>query len=1268
MMQDFDRTLELVDISTNSYGATMAQHMEYMGSMEAATTRLTTAYEGLISGLVNSDFIIGIVNVLSSLLEAGEWITKQWWLLIPAVILFASWGAKILNNKILEYRYTRAQTQLEQLQSLEDKKQARDAAKKLKKDKESYLLSLKTLKNEIQNTKQDREQLKAALEKAAAEAEANGNVALAAKFKAQATAETVEEAAQKELIKEIDDEILKTTREIRAAKAEEALLTTQIAITENNMSGLASGFLNTLMAVPSLLMTILGLTKLISGEEQKQNLLAKLKDKFQLKTLLFNKKNYIDKRKESKEEGKSAIFATISSFVKSLGPLGFVLALAAVAGIATLIGIGIGAAVSGITSLIKENQKKNTEANIKAMQELQAEIYNLGQTVNTISSLQEEFETLSSKINKTAEDTKRLGEIISEFNDTAGYDLLDSTMSYDEVLNKMRAYEASVTAELYNKIAESNKTLKQATKTAAQLDKYLQNSEGRAVIQQNLAQNYKEFGNASETTKTLILDTIARNTGAFLGAGGGLDYDRIQKTFSISDIDIIDTAITTGTLQAYKNALNDLSDAARNYVKQSDSLFGHVGDMSEEVIESIDGLKLTADQLSELSTIITKNKTNIQKWIDESGGQLSSGELLNKLYQNRLSSDAAKNTLIEAQAALQEYSTTDEYEDFLKLQKEVEEEGNVDTLSRREKIRYEAALNKLGALQKAIEDAEEAEKIANMTAQEWWNTYGNVPTLTDLQDGIDKANSSMEKFTKYASGELDAKEIDELTGTYPQLIDYMADGVVTAAELNQARNEIYEDQLEELERTLDLIETKNIELLKETGYTWEQIKSIDFNELHNMFEDGVLTEDIYNKILAAKREYQAVALKKTNFEDTLGLTQEELDKLAKSTGRKLAEAQYSAYKDELELYSENDPEYQTLYAKSFEAASRVVANAAAEKDKITAEIQQKLGDYAFEIIDGQIFYKNETGLLQSLDSVSDEIKKVFGVIPESLIEAYEEASEAEKEAAQNIANDYIEARKKELEEEKEILEERKEAYEEYFEQVDALEEDQEREQSKENIIKQIAALSGGIDGASKNKIKDLQQQLADLEKEEAEAKKEEMRNALLEDLDNQTQNLDDSMSKLDDSVGILTRVMLANAAGQKFVYDNNSADNLTTQVNNWLKRLGLTQPFDNGGLVNYTGLAAVHGSPMSPEAFLDASDTALLSSLLESINLIISGDFDKETNSFEENDNSSISIENINIQTNNLNNTQDFRSAGTALAKEFAKAIRDRGINVNVKK
>jgi TP901 family phage tail tape measure protein len=69
VMQNFDRTMQLVDISTESAGATLAQHAKYAGGMEAANAQLQTSFQQIITSLVNSEVVIGVIKLLAGLLE-----------------------------------------------------------------------------------------------------------------------------------------------------------------------------------------------------------------------------------------------------------------------------------------------------------------------------------------------------------------------------------------------------------------------------------------------------------------------------------------------------------------------------------------------------------------------------------------------------------------------------------------------------------------------------------------------------------------------------------------------------------------------------------------------------------------------------------------------------------------------------------------------------------------------------------------------------------------------------------------------------------------------------------------------------------------------------------------------------------------------------------------------------------------------------------------------------------------------------------------------
>ena len=69
MMNDYERTLELVALAEESAGATQAQQVEYMQSLEASQKRLATAYEAFITALVDNDLVKAMIDLLAQVIE-----------------------------------------------------------------------------------------------------------------------------------------------------------------------------------------------------------------------------------------------------------------------------------------------------------------------------------------------------------------------------------------------------------------------------------------------------------------------------------------------------------------------------------------------------------------------------------------------------------------------------------------------------------------------------------------------------------------------------------------------------------------------------------------------------------------------------------------------------------------------------------------------------------------------------------------------------------------------------------------------------------------------------------------------------------------------------------------------------------------------------------------------------------------------------------------------------------------------------------------------
>jgi TP901 family phage tail tape measure protein len=112
VMQNFDRTMELVNVSLGASGATLAQQAEYSDGLEAAMARLNNAFQKLVLSVSNSEAIVNFVNFFGNAINAvaDEFEINGDRIAIAAGILGTVLVAALIKVKIATYAVKHAIT------------------------------------------------------------------------------------------------------------------------------------------------------------------------------------------------------------------------------------------------------------------------------------------------------------------------------------------------------------------------------------------------------------------------------------------------------------------------------------------------------------------------------------------------------------------------------------------------------------------------------------------------------------------------------------------------------------------------------------------------------------------------------------------------------------------------------------------------------------------------------------------------------------------------------------------------------------------------------------------------------------------------------------------------------------------------------------------------------------------------------------------------------------------------------------------------------
>lgn len=1375
MMQDFDRTLELVDISANSYGATLSQSSKYMGGLEAAGARLKTSIEGLVTAVTSSEAIITVIGAIGGLVNTISWIVDQSWLMIPVLILIGGHLLHSVDMKLRELNYTRA-IRTEELKKSKIKKQQRLIEIKNRKE------VLQTLISELKTGDATKKTLKNKLKIAKVQAEQENNLALVAAYEAQINSLKADDFSQAKMLSDAEAELVRLG-------AEEYLLTAQIAADDAKIlasqqaiggatgvvvKGLG-GWLSILSIIPTLLLTILGLSSKI-GEQTKLNTIL---EKLHFKQLL-------------KSAG-----AAMAKSVAGIPVWGWIVAGAI---LATLAGISI---AMGVKTQSGEKADDSIAETKEELNQLQADLYNLNSAKQNVAKLGDEFENLSSKIVQSSEDIERMNEIAQQINDTAGRAVVDTTANVETQLRQIRAYNMQQDAAVQTKTEDINDELGQGFKDAQKgwfknkkskknaRDKYYKSLKTDSAFINSIRTvgmaNLTDMDSVSAATSDAMLDIMVDNidSGAYFSEEG-IDTGKFEQyiTDALASsgysggysafLAQLDSVAEDGSMTAYANMLDDLGKSGdENFkklmdsLKKSNSMFAAVAKMGTETARKFDAIGFSSDDLNvmweklgqsskalgkDAGETFAEMAKNIETMGDTDGdGIVSDLEARQAMYKQlvaeQLNAAKASQAIVDGtdktSEAAKKYNQnltdlTTKQQEIINKQKEIDKANDKSNPNEDKIEKLEADMDNLTG--QAAEIESEIKAVEDAAA----NCYVNIEELSTIL-GIVSTKEITEEFTKLASAmervakisdiaSMSLEEQMNLLADYPELLSAMERGYLTASEGAQ----LYGDTIAQAQDNIAANKSNyKLKYSEDGGLKLNTSEMTGFEQLFDNTEEGrdqredfkamgqISMDDLWvanmwgyglpdDQLTEAQKAIRSKFTSPNDFITYLGNVQADVQEMSNLNfiEGKLAEGDYSVImskeqkemwaaatdyaqqhrnaleglNEELEYLDINSAEYLDALRERNDLITTTLKDGADRLVKIKEETDDTLrvksedenygwllqytgGDDSlselvkFENGVAQINYE----ILNSLNLTEEQRNAMLAYISTSishlneLAEEEKDINDQRREDAEALAQSMIDSEAKVLEAQIESLEKRKEAYEEYFDKIDALEEEEERTATMNDIAKQLSALAGGSDAATNSLRKDLMSQMDDLRKEEEEARKEAAREALIESIDDQIENTNEKLDTLNDSINKVVQAILATSAnGVKVTTDGNGRVQLELDGKIW-------KPYANGGLVDYTGPAMVHGSPQSPEAFLSAQDTKNMQMLFAALNEVMAKSTVVNASS-DINNISSVIVENINITTNELNNDQDFKTAGQIFAEEFGKAIKQRGLNINVRK
>ena len=626
-----------------------------------------------------------------------------------------------------------------------------------------------------------------------------------------------------------------------------------------------------------------------------------------------------------------------------------------------------------------------------------------------------------------------------------------------------------------------------------------------------------------------------------------------------------------------------------------------------------------------------------------------------------------------------------------------------------------------------LQQANNIDKEAQQTRTKFENTYkdiiGNMDNtelssfIKSLDSSIDKAQELKNKIKEGSSLEIDdfeflrdtvipslQKAANEAGKSFDatQFIEDIQQGNLDALEkINEFTNAYSDDSINALSRNT-VIKQKEAEAAREAAKNATEEEKAEAEAKYKLAEANY----------AVAKAVEEQAKNKLKIDEENLAVQEKLNRLQKQLKTlENEEDLLRTYKQQLAILKQIAEENKKKYENEIKQSAQSLG--IAEEQLRNYMNMRKARSYDAK----QVEFVNKLSAdgLEILNSVVEKIEEIGDTYEEN-IKSAQEKTNSWYETQVDYQDQIVEALKSKLKEEQDAiqnsLDKRREMYDKYFESLQEEEDDTNFENEQARLQKAIVSLSGATDATSLSKLKEYQQELNNLEKEQRQTERNRRKDALDTYLDNQEEKMNqyyedrlnneeelwrtissmtekgitDLMTSYSEDYKNATELnkmymlqsykelhmnlmsMMGNTDGYlkaRQDYENYKRYLAAYANNSSIGKYDSSKAYSTGGLVDYTGLAMVHGSYAKPEAFLNAEQTAMFASLASGLQTYYSR---LGYNNNAEIQTSGVTIENFTVAVDATLTNDNVAQTGESLADALLDGLRRTGISVNMKK